>query len=117
MKEVVAMEIGKTVRTLLRAAGWVLAFFFALDFLIKLADNNLIKVDVIVETIVNISATIYFSYAVGISGTIYGYVEHRLRRKERKRHVKRIKKFESDVWKEKLSSRLTDTGTTNKEDL
>jgi len=82
-----------------------------------LADNNAVRLDVVVKSLLSLSGSVYVSYGITIGAIIYGVREKILRRKTIKEMGDRIKNLESEQWKERTSSNINKDGTTPKEDL
>lgn len=110
-------ELFRTIRQLIRWVGIVLVFLIVADMFKTLGEEGVVKFNVILDTLVNISANVYISYAISISAIIYGLREKSLRKKTIKEMSKRIDYLEKKEWQGKSSSRISKDGTTPKEDL
>ena len=76
-----------------------------------LAEKDVVRFNVILDTLVNFSATFYVSWSIAITATIYGYRQKILRQKNIKEMGKRIDNLEKILWPNKYSSNINEDGT------
>lgn len=117
MKTATIFEIWRTIRTFIRWGGIIGVVYIFFNAVIALADKELIKVNVLINALLNLTANVYISWGITIAATIYGFAERRLRRKKIKEMAVRINELEKMLWPKKISSKINLDGTTNKEDI
>ncbi len=110
-------ELFRTIRQLIRWLGIVLVVLIIGDMFKTLGEEGVVKFNVIIDTLVNLTANIYISYAISVSAVTYGVVQSRLRKSTIKEMSKRIDYLEKGEWKQKTSSKLNIDGSTPKEDI
>jgi hypothetical protein len=110
-------EIFRTTRQIIRWGGIIIVTYLITDMFKFLSENNAVKFDVVINTLLNLSASIYVSYGITISAILYGVREKILRRKTIKEMGERIVSLEKRLWGGRTSSNINKDGTTPKEDL
>lgn len=117
MKTQTIFEVWRTIRTFIRWGGIIGVAYIFFNTIVALADKELIKVNVLINALLNFTANVYISWSIAIAATIYGFAERRLRRKKIKEMASRINELEKMLWPHKVSSKINLDGTTNKEDI
>lgn len=110
-------ELFRTFRQLVRWIGIVIVVFLVTDMFKSLGEEGVVKFDVIINTLVNLTANVYISYAISVSAVVYGLREKHLRKRTIKEMSKRIDYLEKEEWKDKTSSKINKDGSTPKEVL
>lgn len=110
-------EIFRTSRQIIRWGGIIIVTYLITDMFKYLSENNAVKFDVVINTLLSLSASIYISYAITISAAIYGIREKILRRKTIKEMGERIVSLEERLWNDRTSSNINKDGTTPKEGI
>jgi hypothetical protein len=99
MKTDTIYEIFRTLRLLIIGVIILGVFYIISNTVIKLADRDLVHLSVVINSLLNITGNIYFSYTITISATVYGYVERRLRRKVQRMLKEKTEQLEQTMIK------------------
>jgi hypothetical protein len=108
-------ELFRTIRHSVRWVALVVVVYFITDMFKHLGDTGSVKFDMLFNTLINISGSIYISYTIAISSMVYGYAQRKLRQRNIKEMSKRIDNYEKMLWPGKTSSQINTDGTTPEE--
>lgn len=114
--KILVREQWKTIRTISKGFFAFLITVVIAYVLVQLADKNVLNINIVIKTIIELSGTIYINWTITGIAVIWAFRERRLRRIITNYLTNENDLLQRMLWPDKKSSGINKDGTTTKED-